>query len=199
VFFIDFLRLYFKLTPRFCALVAHCPEKSAMSTQIFATRLTEARRLAGLTQRELAEGTLVSLRTVQGWESGEGPLPRPNALRRLSELLRVSSSHLLGVETPPAPAGSGFEGSVPEWEFRLAVRIATLDESRRTSVLRAFHAILDAVAAPAPAGPVPLAPERRSEVDGSRDNPAMEAARKLAPAALQKAKFAPVSAHAPGT
>lgn len=44
------------------------------------TRLRDAREAANLTQSELAERLGVSMRSVQGWESGVRPQPRHRRL-----------------------------------------------------------------------------------------------------------------------
>ncbi len=56
-------------------------------------RLTQARRLAGLTKRAVAEHLFVSAVAVGQWESGTHP-PRPDHLGRLAELLDVPTVFL---------------------------------------------------------------------------------------------------------
>lgn len=58
------------------------------------TRLTQARRLEGLTKKSLGEAVGVSSVAVGQWESGTNP-PRPDHMVRLSEVFDVPMSFML--------------------------------------------------------------------------------------------------------
>lgn len=57
----------------------------------FGARLRVARRLARLSQRELAERAGVSVRTIRDLESGRVRRPRAESVRRLAQVLRLDS------------------------------------------------------------------------------------------------------------
>lgn len=60
------------------------------ATSALPARLRARRRAAGLTQLELANRAGLSVRTVQGIESGEFDRPRPSTLRRLDDVLHAA-------------------------------------------------------------------------------------------------------------
>lgn len=187
--------------------------KSVFDTQQFASRLTETRRLRGLTQQELAERADFSLRSVQGWESGEGGQPRPGALRKLSELLRVPPSFLVGVNPLPAydddGGGARSDGDAadapaeaPEWLAALGRRLQAFDEVRRQRLLGVLHSVLDVAETAVPPEPAPrVAPVAQPmprpapapaaalhpQTPTADLSPAMRAARALGPVAVRKA------------
>jgi len=77
-----------------------------MSTPLngYAGRIRWYRERLMWTQKELAESTGVSFRTIQNWEGGKSN-PRPGSwqVRRVAEAFRVSPSRLLfGEENPYA-------------------------------------------------------------------------------------------------
>lgn len=66
-------------------------------------RLREERELQGLTQKELADVSGVSVRSVAGYESGASV--RPNTARKLAEALDVKVADLVGVDARPKSRG----------------------------------------------------------------------------------------------
>lgn len=78
-----------------------------MSIRRPTNRIREAREAAGISRAELAakisstyggrKGEPVSERTVYRWEIGETQIPEKQ-WARLAEVLRVSASHLLGLD-----------------------------------------------------------------------------------------------------
>lgn len=71
--------------------------------------LRERRRALALTQLELANGAQLSVRTVQGIESGEFPNPRPSTLRQLHAALTERESRA----TQRTGAVRPYAGDVP--------------------------------------------------------------------------------------
>lgn len=61
--------------------------------------LREVRELQGLTQKELADVSGVSLRSVAGYEGGASV--RPNTARKLAKALDAEVAELVGVSTRP--------------------------------------------------------------------------------------------------
>jgi transcriptional regulator with XRE-family HTH domain len=61
--------------------------------------LRDVRELQGLTQKELADVSNVSLRSVAGYESGARV--RPNTARKLAKALDVEVAELVGVSAHP--------------------------------------------------------------------------------------------------
>lgn len=81
-------------------------------------RLTQARRAAGLSPRQLADQLGVTESTVAGWEAGDRS-PRGNRVSKLAGILGVSLSWILigrGVE----PSGGHHEISQIRAELRIA-------------------------------------------------------------------------------
>lgn len=80
--------------------------------------LRELRELHGLTQKELADTSGVSLRSVAGYEGGAQV--RPNTARKLAQALNVEVADLVGVESypkaeaPPSPEQPNFNGLLEE-------------------------------------------------------------------------------------
>lgn len=66
------------------------------------SRLTELRKKAGLSQRELGEKLDVSHYTISAYEK-ERSEPGDNIKVRLSEMFNVSSDYLLGLIDTPLP------------------------------------------------------------------------------------------------
>ncbi len=62
-------------------------------------KLREVRELQGLTQKELADVSGVSLRSVAGYEGGARV--RPNTARKLANALDVEVADLVGVDARP--------------------------------------------------------------------------------------------------
>ncbi len=69
------------------------PALSAVAAAFDPARLTQARRLAGLTKSAIARELNVSAVAVGQWESGTHP-PRPDHVGRLAELLDVPPAFL---------------------------------------------------------------------------------------------------------
>ncbi|MGN0549453.1 MAG: helix-turn-helix domain-containing protein [Acutalibacteraceae bacterium] len=68
--------------------------------KVFGTRLTEARKLCGITQLTLAEKINYSDKAVSKWERGES-LPDVFTIMRIADTLGVTMSYLLGEEDKP--------------------------------------------------------------------------------------------------
>ena len=66
---------------------------TAISEAFDPARLTQARRLAGLTKRAVADAVKVSPAAVGQWESGAAA-PRPDHVARLADLLEVPPGSL---------------------------------------------------------------------------------------------------------
>jgi transcriptional regulator with XRE-family HTH domain len=80
--------------------------------------LRELRELHGLTQKELADVSGVSLRSVAGYEGGAQA--RPNTARKLAQALNVEVADLVGTtsypkaQAPPSPEQPSFNGLLEE-------------------------------------------------------------------------------------
>jgi transcriptional regulator with XRE-family HTH domain len=87
--------------------------------------LRELRELHGLTQKELADVSGVSLRSVAGYEGGAHV--RPNTARKLAQALNVEVADLVRADSypkaqaPPSPEQPDFNGLLEE-ERRVAIR-----------------------------------------------------------------------------
>ena len=68
---------------------------AAVAAAFDSARLTQARRLAGLTKKAVADELKVSAVAVGQWESGTHP-PRPDHVGRLAEVLKVPPAFLAG-------------------------------------------------------------------------------------------------------
>ena len=73
-----------------------------MNDYIFGNKLTELRRQAGLSQKELADYLGVTDKAVSKWETGAAK-PRISLLRRLSSLYHISVEKLLNQEESHMP------------------------------------------------------------------------------------------------
>lgn len=73
-----------------------------MPTTLLGKRLTEFRKLKGLTQEELAERCGVALATISRWETGSLS-PKPRNLEKLAEVLEVSVSDFYHSEAVAIP------------------------------------------------------------------------------------------------
>ena len=84
-----------------------------MKENIFAQRLKDLRKHAGLTQPELAELVEVHETTIRRWESGrENGLPDVRHIKKLCEVLHVSEAELLN-----EPQGDGIKLTLSwHWE-----------------------------------------------------------------------------------
>lgn len=67
---------------------------------IFALRLKEARALAGLTQKQLAQLINSTDDSIYSWEKGRSQ-PNMEMLRLLCKVLNVSSDYLIGLSNNP--------------------------------------------------------------------------------------------------
>jgi non-specific serine/threonine protein kinase len=72
-----------------CARLQDCGSTN-YADETFGTVLRNHRRAAGLTQEELAERASLSVRSVSGWERGEGASPRRDTLALLIRALGLS-------------------------------------------------------------------------------------------------------------
>ena len=68
--------------------------------KVFGARLTQARKLCGITQLALAEKLNYSDKAVSKWERGES-LPDVFTIMRIADTLGVTMSYLLGEEDKP--------------------------------------------------------------------------------------------------
>jgi transcriptional regulator with XRE-family HTH domain len=69
------------------------PTLAAIAAAFDPARLTQARRLAGMTKKAVAKALGVSAVAVGQWESGTHP-PRPDHIARLAEALEVPPAFL---------------------------------------------------------------------------------------------------------
>jgi len=82
-----------------------------MELETFSQRLKRLRKIARLTQEELAEKIKVSIMTVRRWEWNERQ-PRMEEIQKLCEVLHVSESELLN-----GPQGDGIKLTLSwHWE-----------------------------------------------------------------------------------
>jgi transcriptional regulator with XRE-family HTH domain len=119
------------------------------------------RELHGLTQKELADVSGVSLRSVAGYEGGAHA--RPNTARRLAEALNVEVADLVGADSypkaqaPPSPTQPPLNGFEEErrtqhlyvWKSYLSRRVEwcerVLQKSREDSFLNPFLSLDTAI------------------------------------------------------
>ena len=92
--------------------------------------LRELRELHGLTQKELADVSGVSLRSVAGYEGGAHV--RPNTARKLAQALNVEVADLVG-------SGADPKAEAPPWQQPPLNGL--LAEERRTPTFAELHAI----------------------------------------------------------
>lgn len=64
------------------------------------SRLTELRKLKGISQIELAKILNVNQNTISRWEKGERD-PNPDMLKNIAAYFNVSVDYLLGEDNPP--------------------------------------------------------------------------------------------------
>jgi tetratricopeptide (TPR) repeat protein/DNA-binding XRE family transcriptional regulator len=84
---------------------------------VFGTRLSADRRSAGLTQRELAERSGLSLRAVSNLELGRAKVPHPDTAHRLADALGLHGDSRAGfLAAAGRRLGGGAVGPVPgDW------------------------------------------------------------------------------------
>lgn len=68
----------------------------------FGDRIKEARKAAGLTQRQLADKIEVSNTSVSNWENGVS-MPDPDTIQHLCWALNVQPNYFFGAESSPCP------------------------------------------------------------------------------------------------
>jgi predicted ATPase/transcriptional regulator with XRE-family HTH domain len=73
-------------------------ESNTNEAGVFGEALRAHRRAAGLTQEELAELAGLSVRSISGWERGEGAAPRRDTLSLLVRALGLSGAERAGFE-----------------------------------------------------------------------------------------------------
>jgi transcriptional regulator with XRE-family HTH domain len=124
--------------------------------------LRELRELHGLTQKELADVSGVSLRSVAGYEGGAQA--RPNTARKLAQALNVEVADLVGItsypkaQAPPSPEQPSFNGLLEEerrtqhlyvWGSYLSRRVEwcerMLQKSQEDSFLNPFLSLDTAI------------------------------------------------------
>ena len=83
----------------------------------FGDRIRDARKAAGLTQRQLADRLGVSNTSISNWEKG---LSRPDAdmIQKLCSYLSLQPNYFYGTENAPADAG---KRSVSDDEIKFAL------------------------------------------------------------------------------
>lgn len=81
------------------------------STSSFGQRLQSVRKRRGMTQRELASASGISVSLIRKLEQGERADTRTETVRKLAVALGVATMALLGDDPPPRPVTAG-----PEWE-----------------------------------------------------------------------------------
>lgn len=70
----------------------------------FGTQLKNARKTAGLTQKQLADAIGAKHNSVSNWENDQNR-PGPDTIAELCSVLNVSPNYLIGEVYQPAPAG----------------------------------------------------------------------------------------------
>src|SRR6185312_11390030 len=73
-------------------------ESDRSEPQVFGDALRAHRRAAELTQEELAERAGLSVRSISGWERGEGAAPRRDTLALLVRALGLSGAERAALE-----------------------------------------------------------------------------------------------------
>ena len=83
----------------------------------FGDRIRDARKAAGLTQRQLADSLGVSNTSISNWEKG---LSRPDAdmIQKLCAILYLQPNYFYGTETAPADGG---KRSVSDEDIKFAL------------------------------------------------------------------------------
>ena len=99
-------------------------------------KLTQARKVAGLTQADVAAKLNVSRQAVSRWESGQSK-PSTEKLLALGELYGVSIDRLLNTENVEVPAAKTVSAP-PE----VASREAVIPEKRRTRAWLKYAAVI---------------------------------------------------------
>lgn len=95
------------------------------SSELFARNLRQLRKSRRLTQSQLAEQLFVSTQAVSKWERGESS-PDISYIRKLTELLQVSSDTLLGIDTGRQSGLLAVDGGGTKTEFVLISPDGTL-------------------------------------------------------------------------
>ncbi|MDR2368883.1 MAG: helix-turn-helix domain-containing protein [Deltaproteobacteria bacterium] len=95
-----------------------------LNTKIFAERLRQVRKSAGLTGAKLAKAFGMQKSAIANLESG-GRSPAVDTLYKLAITLNVSSDFLLGLPSPP---------HVPGWVLELMPELESLDHAGREAV-----------------------------------------------------------------
>jgi len=126
-----------------------------------------ARMRLGLTQTDVAERVGMSMEVYSRLERGR-MLPRTQTLRRLCEVLQVSSDTLLGVGRGLAPVGRPVRA--PDEDDSLELRRMTrklreLDPAQLRAVSRVVNAVVTVIPR-APAAPPRARPARRRRASG---------------------------------
>lgn len=134
------------------------------------SRLTQARRLAGLTKRAIADALAVSAVAVGQWEAGTHP-PRPDHLSRLAELLDVRPTFL----TAGRPYARLEEGAA---HFRSLRRTPAVQRAKALAFTEQVWELTYALEKRVQLPPVVLPGFTAGEVTPSAEDPA-EAARTL--------------------
>ncbi|MDT0341577.1 helix-turn-helix domain-containing protein [Streptomyces litchfieldiae] len=96
-----------------------------MAARSIGERLKEARKRRGLSQRELADASGVSLSLIRKLEQGERQDTRLETARRFASALRIPTSHLIPAEATDAEAAVG-----PEADRWAPVRAALAGPAR---------------------------------------------------------------------
>ncbi len=88
---------------------------------MFQDNLIACRKAKGMTQEELAVRLHVVRQTVSKWEKGKS-VPDAETLLRLSEVLEVPVTQLLGTDTPPEPPADQVAQQLARINEQLAIK-----------------------------------------------------------------------------
>lgn len=127
----------------------------------FGPRLGACRRLAGLSQEELAARSGLSTRTVRNLERGRTQWPYPDSVRRLADALDLrgqsrgefiaAARRRLGhsVAAPDAPVSASAEDQAPPGDARMALTRQQAGASGSSPTPRCWQPVFQLPAAPA--------------------------------------------------
>lgn len=104
------------------------------------SRLTELRKLKGISQIELARELNVNQNTISRWEKGERD-PNPDMLKTIAAYFNVSVDYLLGEDAPPQnkKIPKDLKKILEEEEVTLNGRMVTDEEKEQ--MLRVLEAL----------------------------------------------------------
>ena len=117
-----------------------------MDFKLFAERVKEARKRAGLSQAELAEKLGVGQNTVSNYENttgGKGSAPKLETAAKIAEVLNVSLDWLVGSESTPNSTGTLTDRAFLSYLIDLAQNdsITVIDDSAFEDTSHAYYGI----------------------------------------------------------